>query len=144
MKVPDYWTKYLMDMKALHGLRPSKRVPCPRNVAGIKHLGWGHNCICDQFRDLLDHAHSWRDLATHMVVTGEPYHAPKARIEEFRKALHPMGLLLTVNNESPWYPGRTKFLRIDKDPNSPIPLRSPGPWTAAVLKEACDANHRTT
>ncbi len=95
------------------GLRPSTRSLCPRSLAGRHCKAWNPPCPCQH--PALDHLNAWTDRNGRPVLTAEPYSADGEELAELIGDLVALGLRVTVDGRSPYYPGATTLLLIQRD-----------------------------
>ncbi len=100
------------------GWRPSGALPCPRIAAG-KHCLVGTRtpglCTCCKYtHGLLDHARVWLDGDGGHVYTAEPYDFDGAEFAELAAECAGLGLDVCVTGTSPYFPGRTTLIVIQK------------------------------
>lgn len=103
------------------GYRESRATICPRVVAGKRCQQWrdagGHTaCLCTIFSALFDHGHMWLDASGRHVMTGEPYGYREPQLAALIAAVEPLGLQVTVSDESPYYQGYTTLITISRRP----------------------------
>lgn len=107
-------------MFTLFGLRPSKAPVCPRAVAGLRCVAWhssARQCVCVPYcHSVLDHGRMWINKAGQHVLTGEPYHLHSGTLLSFGQAIEALGLEFTIQAESPYFPGHTVLLMVEKRP----------------------------
>jgi hypothetical protein len=96
--------------------RPSTTASrCPRVVAGRRcRLNYRGACICERHRWFLDHARLWLDPNGRHVLTCEPYEAEGDELVAFADELRELGLSFTVVGYSPWNPGGTFLVVVER------------------------------
>ncbi len=98
--------------------RSSTAVRCPRALAGKRcrqyHDG-DNTCICIQLHyPLLDHAARWITAEGEPILTAEPYDFSGQDFADLVAACNDLGLRVSVNGTSPYFPGRTTLIIIRK------------------------------
>lgn len=96
---------------------------CPRVVAGKRCLSYGRSwsgCVCTRYNSLrlLDHARLWETPDGERVLTGEPYQLDKGFQELVGECLM-LGLSVTVEPYSPYFPGNTMLVLIRRAEAAP-------------------------
>lgn len=89
---------------------------CPRVVAGKQcRLPNGHqSCICQRYYfTLLDHVRLWNTPAG-KVLTSEPYYVDPRALGDFRRDCAELGLSVTVEAYSPYFPGSTTLILVER------------------------------
>jgi hypothetical protein len=100
-------------------LRPSGAAICPRVVAGKRCLAFngGGRCICQwsHLSGLIDHARIWLDRDGRHVYTVEPYGVDPGALTLLCHELEFLGLTARVSDRSPWFPGSTTLILVQKE-----------------------------
>jgi hypothetical protein len=97
--------------------RPSRAPACPRVVVGKRcRVGVDDDqCVCELFRQFLDHGRAWLAPDGAHVVTGEPYGIDDGDAwVRFTTALDRFGIDVEVGTRSPWNPGHTVLVRLTR------------------------------
>ena len=123
------------------GWRGGARHGCPAHVLGRRCHSYrpgrfGDLCICNQLwaafgQDVYDHGRTWTDIRTgQKVQTLEPYwdyltpEQAEQLLAELREWCAEFGLTAERGERSPYYPGRTTLLIVQKAAPSTRPTRS--------------------
>jgi len=96
---------------------------CPRVVAGaqclasMKHASppYSNRCICYEFRGILDHPRLWKLPDGGYALTTEPYTLDGRELGRFLTACSELGLRVEIRGASPYFPGETVLLLIERD-----------------------------
>lgn len=100
---------------AWFGLTPASTRPCPRTLAGRRHIELDRGiCICDN--RVLDHPRRWTDREGRPVVTAEPYGQDGESLADLLRELAELGLTVLVDGRSPYYPGSTILILMRRKP----------------------------
>jgi hypothetical protein len=104
------------------GWRDSSAPACPRVVAGKRcrryrhHLGRGGPCLCETYSYRpLDHARQWLKPDGSHALTAEPYHLDNETMIAFIRDCAALGLKVSVSDDSPYYPGSSWLVLVDRD-----------------------------
>ncbi|MGH3220229.1 MAG: hypothetical protein ACRDPY_16255 [Streptosporangiaceae bacterium] len=99
------------------GWRPSTAHPCPRTAAGKRCRAYhdAEPCICQRLHHrLLDHPRMWLTAKGERVFTAEPYQFDGNAFADLVHDCDQLGLDITVQGTSPYFPGRTALIIIRK------------------------------
>jgi hypothetical protein len=103
---------YIRRMVLRFVIVPSQAVCCPRLVVGKRCLRFhgGPPCVCEPFWPRpLDHVYAWKGRGERFL-TCEPYDLAPEVLADFRRAVQPLGVVVTVDPHPEWTPTTTRLV----------------------------------
>ncbi|MBM3675352.1 MAG: hypothetical protein FJW88_10475 [Actinobacteria bacterium] len=110
------------------GLRPSQAQRCPRVVAGLRCTAWrsAAPCACQALDRVLDHARVWLRADGRRVLSAEPYDVTSDDLAALLVCAIELGLVFSIHGASPWNPGATVLLVIERAQPDPMQAQHKG------------------